>query len=264
MAAQLAASPVLAEREISVLVHVNTQDLYRQNVHGPVTEKMTQASLTAQLQLERTWSRFLQRPATPRRWAITSARWLKRASQFVRSPGPEPTKRLINIELSHLELLRQGLASGADWIMILEDDAFSPDVSDCASGIAAIITSESPRPKYVNISQSFTSAELGISHLLSPVSGAVWHGPTSRRVQAAERPVTNTVCAIFYRVDFASELLSVMECLPMEPVVPIDWKLNQALMDMYSTGDIGAGDCWLVDPAPIVQMSMRSGGMIST
>jgi hypothetical protein len=166
--------------------------------------------------------------------------------------------------MSHLELIGQGLAAGADWIMILEDDAFSPDVLDCASGLAAFISSDSPQPKYVNVSQSFTTTELGISHLLTPVSGSVWQGPAPRTIFAARRPVTNTVCAILYRGDFATELLSVMESLPVEPVVPIDWKLNQALMNMYASGDIGAGDCWLVDPAPIVQMSMHSGGMISS
>jgi hypothetical protein len=40
-------------------------------------------------------------------------------------------------------------------------------------------------------------------------------------------------------------------------VVPIDWKLNIVLMDMYDAGEIVAGDCWVVTPGPVDQRSMQ-------
>ena len=165
--------------------------------------------------------------------------------------------RLLDIEVSHLDLLRWGVGQGADWVLVLEDDAMANDLVDCAEGLAALVALGGSMPKYVNVSESFSLAELGIDHLVRPVEGVGWAGSSDRMVLSADRPVTNTVCAILYRASFANELLATMEALPSEPVVPIDWKLNLALMELFSSGSLPAGSCWLVEPAPIVQMSMR-------
>ena len=116
------------------------------------------------------------------------------------------------------------------------------------------------QPAYVNISQSFALDELGISDLLTVAPDASWAGDAPRHILSSARPATNTVCAILYRGSFVRDLLAVTDALPMEPVVPIDWKLNLALMQMFSSGALGAGDCWFVDPAPIDQLSMRGTG----
>jgi hypothetical protein len=240
-----------------VTVHVNTTDLLDEATN-PVTEAMVQASLTEQLLLDRRWAAYLGRSRGPAWWATHAARWARRAEQAVRSPGVGMVRRLLNIELSHFDLLRSGIEADAEWILVLEDDAASLDNHDCAEGLAALMQA-APQPSFVNVSQSFTNAELGIEHLLrlAPVG---WAGTSARTILTAERPVTNTVCAILYRGSFATALLEVLESLPMEPVVPIDWKLNLALMRMFETGRLGPGDCWLVDPAPIDQLSMRSTG----
>ena len=170
--------------------------------------------------------------------------------------------REVNIELAHFDLLRAGLATGADWVLILEDDASSTDVIDCAAGLTWLMSSrtDEKQPAYVNISQSFSLDELGLSHLLTPSPDASWAGETKRRILTSARPATNTVCAILYRGSFVRELLAVTDALPIEPVVPIDWKLNLALMQLFEAGGLGAGDCWFVDPAPIDQLSMRGTG----
>ena len=77
------------------------------------------------------------------------------------------------------------------------------------------------------------------------------------QVLAASRPISNTVCAILYRADFLGRFLTRFDALPIEPVVPIDWKLNIVLMDMYNAGGIVAGDCWIVTPGPVDQRSMQ-------
>jgi hypothetical protein len=259
----LAAS--LAERlpdlGYSVLVEVSTIDAY-DPAALPITEATVQESLTEQLHLDRCWAEYLQRPRGPRWWATHSLRWARRVTQYMRSPDPRMVERLLNIELAHFALLRAGLDSGAAWVLILEDDAASVDVADCARGLAGLMTAaaDRPQPAYVNVSQSFTTAELGIDQLLSATPGVTWAGDGDRRILSASRPVTNTVCAILYRASFVRTLLETTDALPMEPVLPIDWKLNLALMELFDAGRLTAGDCWLVEPAPIDQLSMRSTG----
>jgi hypothetical protein len=72
-----------------------------------------------------------------------------------------------------------------------------------------------------------------------------------------ELPVTNTVCAIAYRAPFAELLLEEYSKMPQRPVVPIDWKLNQALMTVHGRGELPSGSCLWVLPGPIDQLSMR-------
>jgi len=165
-------------------------------------------------------------------------------------------ERLLNIELAHQELLRQGLTSRAPWILILEDDAWSANIDDLADGLTDLLELAEVSVRFINLSESFDLSELGIKHLLGD-SDYSWHGSTTRAVLSAQQPVTNTVCAIAYRSYFAEQLLSAYASMPMRPVVPIDWKLNQALMDMHSSGSLGVGSCWWVVPGPIDQLSMR-------
>ena len=245
----------------SVQVEVSTVDAY-DPVQLPITRAMVRACLTAQVHLDRRWARYLGRARGPRWWATHGLRWVRRAEQLVRPPGPKLVERLWNIEMAHFALLRSGLATGADWVLILEDDASSVEVVDCAAGLAWLMSSRADerQPAYVNISQSFALDELGISDLLTVAPDASWAGDAPRHILSSARPATNTVCAILYRGSFVRDLLAVTDALPMEPVVPIDWKLNLALMQMFSSGALGAGDCWFVDPAPIDQLSMRGTG----
>ncbi|MCF8526167.1 MAG: hypothetical protein K9G24_01655 [Candidatus Nanopelagicales bacterium] len=247
----------LGDEGVGVTVKVNTADLHDTGME-PVNSSMVQACLTAQLHLDREWAVFLGRRRDLRWWGGQVLRWMRRVEQTVRRPRPQVVERLLNIELSHLDLMREGIRSKSEWVLILEDDAAAINVTDCSQGLRGLLALEGDQPAYVNVSASFANDELGIGHLLTPVGGGAWAGTLTRAVLRAERPVTNTVCAILYRGSFLSSLVSAMDALPMQPVVPIDWKLNLALMRMFDEGAIRAGDCWLVDPAPIDQLSMRT------
>jgi hypothetical protein len=242
----------------TVTVQVNDADLHDPAVL-PVDSRLIQQSLTAQLHLEDAWVAYLRagRPASARTLAASTLRHGLRWWRRLRSPGPGPVTRLINIELSHLDLMRAGLASGAEWILILEDDAFAADLGDCAAGLEALLVDAPQSVAYVSISESFSNARLGIEHLLTPAS-ADWGGSVHRSVLSASRPVTNTVCAVLYRRWFLVDLVPEFAAMPMTPVVPIDFRLNAALMRMHGRGRLGPGACWLVSPAPIDQMSMQS------
>ena len=250
----------LATAMPGVEVHVNTADLLDERAL-PVTPAAVQATLSEELRLDRVWADYLSREMGLRWWAVHTARWARRGWRRLRPPGTGLVRRLLNIELSHLDLMRRGLDCGAPWVLVVEDDGFSADVADLAAGMRGLMDA-ARAPAFVNVSASFSAQELGIVHLLNPVSECTWAGSAPRTILSADRPVTNTVCAILYRSDFLAELVVAMDALPMEPVVPIDWKLNLALMRLHESGRIGAGDCWLVEPAPIMQMSMQPAGIL--
>lgn len=221
------------------------------------TESVFRQGIAEEVRLERTWSGFLGARRGARWWLRYLARWARVRSYALRKSDVDEIKRLINIELSHLALMRDGLSSGASWILILEDDAGARDLNDLAKGLRSITQSD-PAPGYVNLSRSFSTTELGIDHLLTTAANTGWGGAQHRKILEAARPATNTVCAILYHRHFLEKLVNEIESVPAEPVVPIDWRLNLALMNLWNKGLIGKGDCWFVEPAPIDQLSMHS------
>jgi hypothetical protein len=264
----------LGEMGVATSWRVNTEDAY-DSAALPIDGKVAWGSVSEELRLESRWQRFLGagRPDSAfsrvGRSAHMGLRYIRAFSRYWRpwqpagvsdSDAQRLVRRLINIEISHLTLMRAGLASGADWVLIIEDDASTLNLEDCAAGLRGLMNQGSvsePVPAYVNVSQSFTNAELGVEHLLTLVEGTSWAGNENRALLSASRPITNTVCAILYRSSFLSALVKEMEALPMTPVVPIDWKLNIALMNMFESGALTSGDCWNVTPGPMDQLSMR-------
>ena len=228
----------------------------------PMTKQDVRASHAAQLAIRTQWNRYII-PGSPT-FRRRSLRLFKRLVQHVskfNSPPVSAIERLLNIELAHLHLMRSGLDANAQWILILEDDAFSPDVGDCALGISGIITetASDSHPSYVSLSNSFSLEELRVDALMSPTFEHSWNGNVDRVVMEALRPVTNTVCANLYRRSFVEQLVEHFDSLPFLPAIPIDWKLNQVVMKMFEQDQIADCDCWFVEPAPIDQRSMAPG-----
>lgn len=257
------------ERGYSCEVEINTLDAYDPTAQ-PITAASVWAAVDAQLRLEASWRKYLEEgakiPFTQRLRSqigegVVRARAIRRFWRPWRGahrPGEagfRMIRRLFNIEYSHRYLMQAGLNSGAEWILIIEDDAASPDIADCTDGLIKL-TQDFPDCGYANVSESFALTELGITHLLQPAAGN-WRGRIPRTVMTAERPVTNTVCAILYRREFLLRLTNEFDRIPMEPIVPIDWKVNIALRNLYLQGALSPTECLLVTPAPINQLSMR-------
>jgi len=76
-------------------------------------------------------------------------------------------------------------------------------------------------------------------------------------VLRSTRPITNTVCALVYRRDFLSLLLSSWAALPMEPILPIDWKMNKVLRSMVESGQLEESSALWVEPGPFIQRSLH-------
>ena len=239
-----------------------TEDVLR------IDRAVVEASINAELDIEKRWRRYVD-PSVPElfldafmgiRRIYRRGKFLPRGRRELRSddPGFRMVRRLVNIEIAHMSLLRQAAQSGIEWTLIAEDDATSSDPSALAQTVGTFIREQArnAQPKYVNISRSFNHRRLRVRDLLQQTG--TWGAPAFNiEALQASRPITNTVCAILYRTDFLSTLVQTMEAIPLEPVVPIDWKLNNAIMQLYDSGKLTSGDCWTLDPAPIVQSSMR-------
>ncbi len=239
----------------SVTIRINTEDLLdHSGIH--VTDQVVAASSAEELRIEKKWAHYLG-IYNSLGWRTTHLlRWLRYWVHTYWRRSPRPVTRLINIELSHRNLLQQSVTAGADWILILEDDAECSNISDLATGLHGIMNGTAI-PDMVNLSRSFTAEELRVDHLLYPADSQPWIGTESRTILAATKPVTNTVCANLYRGGFAKQLARELSELPLVPVAPIDWKLNLALMNLFDQRHLGSGDCWWVEPAPITQGSMH-------
>ena len=165
--------------------------------------------------------------------------------------GFQMVRRLVNIELSHLVLMDQALESGAPWCLLLEDDAGCSDIQQFAKDLVTMIemVEGADGPLMVSLSESFSLEDLGIKELVEPVleNSSPWP------MLAAIRPVTNTVCAVLYRRRFLVRLREELAAIPMTPVIPIDFKLNEALMRLAPSLQPGAA--WLASPAPLDQLS---------
>ena len=255
LAARLSSS--LTEAGVAPVVAVDTSNRLDTSLN-PVSAGDVQDALSAQVRLEDEWNVYLlgSRLSDLKTAGNSALRWGRRFWRKVAPPSTSMVERLLNIEMAHTALLDLGLSSGAPWILILEDDASATDLVDLTRGLVDLLHAAPDNVQFINISESFDVSELGINHLLSDTE-VEWAGSVTRRVVSASRPVTNTVCAIVYRASFVSELLREFSSMPMRPVVPIDWKLNRALMSMNASGALGSDSCWWVIPGPIDQLSMR-------
>jgi hypothetical protein len=230
-----------------------------------IDRKAVIASIRAELDSELRWRAYLA-GAKPSVWlrsfmAVRRAkRTITQAPPWRRTMTPDDAgarmvRRLVNIEFSHLRIMREAVQSGARWIVLLEDDASSTDAAARAHELAAFVQAadKQGRPLTINLSESFTPEQLGIEHLLTPINPSSIPAGLPWRLFSAQRPVTNTVCAVLYRGDFLARLLVILEEIPVSPVIPIDFKVNEAMMQLSDT--MAAGDCWVASPAPLVQSS---------
>jgi len=237
------------------LLAVNTRN-FADEQELTVMKDAVQRSLSAEMRADVTWARYLGRNRNVRWMALHLLRRMRRQGRRVIAPASTTVQRLLNIELSHLDLLTRGIESNADWLLILEDDAFSSDVAELAAGIRHFAENHDGS-HLVNLSRSFKLEELGLDKHLHEDPVDSWLPGSQRHLLRSSKPATNTVCAVLYSREAAVSIRSQLEAMPIDPVLPIDWKLNMALVELCDDPAQALVTSWFVDPAPIEQMSMR-------
>lgn len=216
----------------------------------PIDGAERRRSARYQADLEYRWRRYLGVGAA-RAGALRTAMGLRRSLSLTDSD----LVRLLNIDLSHLRCLDEGVASGRPWVLVLEDDARLPASGDAARPLAGLLDALVDRPVVLaSLSQSIDLDRLGVAHLLTPDPSIALPGTT---VLTAARPVTNTVCATLYRADFAAEVAAAIRGRGLLPVAPIDWRLNEVILTMVADGRLDGRSCVWTDPGLFVQGSMH-------
>ena len=225
-----------------------------------LSPKAVRASIREEIDVERKWREYLNSGSVSLlmrlqliiRRTVTTLRlappW--RHSNEATDLGSRRLIRLANIELAHIRVLEEAVRTGAAWALILEDDAQSSDSAKFAQELAQFLSTVrdvTPELSMINLSDSFTVDQLGIEHLLAE-SQKAYVGS----IRKVDRHITNTVCAVLYRRDLLVRLLGELHSIPLEPVVPIDFKVNEAIR---RAGRDLPGQTWICDPAPITQGS---------
>ncbi len=238
----------------------------------PATYPLDRAELLRsarhQARLEHAWRRYLAaaggRPARGPvldRLAAAAMELKRQAETGALLPGGDgvagrrAATRLLNIDLSHLRVLEAGVASGAPWVLVLEDDARATDVPSTAAalleGVDALTATE---VAFVSLSESIALERLGVDGLLD---GPLVAGGPDWLVRA-RTPITNTVCANLYRASFASALADGIRSRGLVPVAPIDWRVNEQVLAMVADGRLGPGSCAWAQPGLFLQGSMHT------
>ena len=222
----------------------------------PLNASSIKASIEAELDAEEHWEQYRTGRISQRNRVKRAIRNFYRRTQFLgrnQTRGERMIQRLANIELAHIYLMTQAVNAQASWALILEDDAATQDVESLARAFQALTQRGESSPDFVSLSASFTPQQLGIEGRIQGQTD--WPSSAlSRRALVMQPAVTNTVCAVLYRGAFLSDLLAILNQIPLSPIIPIDWKFNTALMRLQDSHR--AATCWFVEPAPIQQRSM--------
>ncbi len=164
----------------TVTTAISDRDEYSEELL-PVSAEVVRASIRAELAVELRWREYLSgRPAGAGLKAFMALRRgyreAKLAPPWRRTSGRDDAgarmvRRLVNIELSHLRLIDEAVASGAAWCLLLEDDAWCDDPEGFARELLRFVSEAETRgqPLTVNMSESFSLDDLGIRHLLTPI-----------------------------------------------------------------------------------------------
>ena len=201
-------------------------------------------------EVQRKWASYTSRGSK----SLFLQQWAARMRGAVEPKNSQAARRLLNIELAHLEIMTASLASGADFTLILEDDAHCHDIQPLAGDLHELM--KRPKAPYMShLSTSFSPQKLGIDSLLD---GEKYLWSNGGHELLLLRPATNTVCATIYRHDFLFDLHQHWRAEKLVPVIPVDWRLNSLLMDMHAMGQLPKGQSTLVYPSPIVQRSLHS------
>jgi hypothetical protein len=232
------------------------------NQFAPEELRLTRTEIAesawAQAHLERRWNSYVRQGSHSRKFTSMVSMMVMAAKRSVGALSPRPAVsrdakslvRLKNIDAAHESILSAAVNKNVDLVLVLEDDAL-PRMESALEDLPGILSLAKARSVALfQISESISGEVLGVEQdLLNPVSVA---SVGETQCMELSRPITNTVCANIYSAEFAARFASRIRESVMAPIVPIDWRLNEVLLDHPSVS------CWWAVPGVFQQGSMVS------
>ncbi len=234
----------------------------------PISRRLLLSSAISQAWIEFRWRRYLAAgrgdfiSSLPRDSLVLLLMACSRLYSYVgwnlfrpavRMPGAEPVVRLLNIDLSHLRVYKEGLESGCESIVVIEDDARAVDPETVSLTLLDLIRRNTcTEARFVNLSESISKEVLGVVGILGESN------PDQPWVVTCSRPVTNTVCANLFNREFVLGLFSDMMKRGLTPVIPIDWRVNRFILNSWKMGLANERTCTWVAPGIFIQGSMHA------
>lgn len=163
--------------------------------------------------------------------------------------------RQINISASHIKCFQEALKTNCKWAIVVEDDIFWTDQEKVRNGIEfAINQMDELNLNILNLSESFHDIELGINNLRKY---EILHPTDNIKLIKYKEINTNTSCATLYRISILNKVLTKMNNNKKDDIIPIDYKLNEALNELVKENAIQADSYGQVKPGLIIQLSLR-------
>ena len=211
-----------------------------------ISRSLVRRSARAQAELEARWrSRISESTSTPLDLAVKQAIGVKRGLA-----SPAVLTRLLNIDYSHLRIWRHSLAVGAKATLVIEDDAQLVN-DEIGRLVGSLMDRFEDKSVLVNCSESLDQRSLGVEDILQRARVTDRLGAVD--VRDPRPTITNTVCANLYSSAVLEKLIWHVDHRGLVPVVPIDWRVNDFLIDNPNVST------WWLQPAPFVQGSMHLG-----
>jgi hypothetical protein len=212
-----------------------------------------------QAQVEKAWDEYLREStgsdfdARKHGGIFFSGMFVKRAISFLLNSSS--LARLANIDFSHLRVLKEGVATGAEWVLIIEDDAQFAEPVGTADALRTVLDFLAGHSGniFINLSESMDAVQLKVDEIISGGNSVLALANDSELLEISPA-ISNTVCANIYSNDFARDFVSAIETQGIFPSVPIDWRLNQLIMEDRET----PMECYWVIPGVFLQGSMHA------
>lgn len=220
------------------------------------------SSEIALLQLKLAWLLYLERRTTLRLQLLNLFHFGFRLVKLLKKENREKKireiRRLMNITSSYCRLIEQGIKNDADFILLIEDDAFLNENCEwnAVFSLCQELATGVNNLNYVDLSESYSFEQLGVEKLVlsEQVSQRFGH-----RVVTMRKPVTNTACAAMLEISFASDLMNFLQETRNSSFlsgIPHDWLINKYLIKHL---DELSSSTWVhIKPGVFRQGSLKS------
>ena len=164
-----------------------------------------------------------------------------------------------NITLSHLDVFRHALTCEAKILMVLEDDIYFNNSDQEIKYINEVINIflNDKNNMVMSISESFKLHELAIDSLVIESVSKINHNEYP--IYYLKYPITNTACAIMYKIEIIPQLIKEIEKMNRFKFIPIDHKINIAFWELMQKQPEKNFQVSILSPGIFLQRSLFNG-----